>query len=244
MSSVILLGLVLLLGPLLVDSYGNNECIKKYDELFYYSPVRGFKFDDCRDAEIAIKWKSNQILRIEIKGSQQRYFKFKMIVNDVCELNFETSDDMKMLHVGGQTINKFNHYWSWYIWSTGQLSPKIGCYGEFLRNPIDDEWVWTKIRVIFDETSARASVVVYSPDARAGEGEEYFPSNSTLTTVLTSTTSELLTAGVETSTTTEQPVNSNHHLLHTCFFVVIIVLLAGILVVLYSRNPGFHMMKR
>ncbi|KAI6217249.1 hypothetical protein M3Y95_01230500 [Aphelenchoides besseyi] len=167
-----------------------------------------------------------------------------MIVNDVCELNFETSDDMEMLHVGGQTVNKFNHYWSLYIWPTGELSPKIGCNGTLLCNLIDDEWIWTKIRVIFEKNSARTAVFVYSLGPHAGQGEEYFPSNINSTTVLTSTTSELLTTTVETSTTTEQPVVSNHHLLHTCLLVVIIVLLTGILVVLYSRNPGFYILKR
>ncbi|KAI6212501.1 hypothetical protein M3Y94_00033200 [Aphelenchoides besseyi] len=158
------------------SSVGNNKCIENLKT----ESLRGFYFRHCDDAEIALKWKKHHELGIHIHEEVQKYAKFKLILNDVCELEFERVQQTHgywKSEIDGLLIECEFNYCHLTIDSEGKLKNFEGnhqwtCRGESLRNKIDDLWLWTRVRLVSDRSRAPlVSVYVWSADK--DEGEEY-----------------------------------------------------------------------
>ncbi|KAI6180357.1 hypothetical protein M3Y98_00711300 [Aphelenchoides besseyi] len=158
-------------------TYGNNLCIRKFDELDW----RGFKFVDCLGvAEIGLQWKKDNEVIIPVDLSKQNVNTFKLIVNSRCALKFEQNSANKTFgkwtNENGQ-VTECDEVWSCglKINKNGKLlsndGKDVGCGNETIRNEITEEWMWTKIRVV--DLPSDFEFLVYVPSADDGEGDEY-----------------------------------------------------------------------
>ncbi|KAI6220767.1 hypothetical protein M3Y95_01030900 [Aphelenchoides besseyi] len=171
--------LFLLLVPL-VHSYGNNKCIQRYLQ----GSQSGFNLTNCRDAEIAVQWSVNRFFNIHYKRkSIPDIVKFKMILNDQCELNFvgrEEEDRTWRLRNEQSQVFCTRLYCELFVMSTGELvsgmnDQPIGCVGNNLVNHADDK-MWTKIRVQVEDQYQPTEFLVYVVSTSLNAGEEYEPS--------------------------------------------------------------------
>ncbi|KAI6212449.1 hypothetical protein M3Y94_00025400 [Aphelenchoides besseyi] len=174
MFRVLFVGLTLFGAFASVVSYGNNQCITKYERSETDWHKRGFNFTGCQDAEILIKWDKNFKLFFTFGTETSMCIKFKIIVNDGCELNFEGKNEIgDWKWETGETNIRCDKSWcSTHITKNGAI-PSSSYYGmsecarNDLRNPIDDEWVWTKIRVKVAEISGQVPILVNLMSAKA-----------------------------------------------------------------------------
>ncbi|KAI6220699.1 hypothetical protein M3Y95_01023800 [Aphelenchoides besseyi] len=167
----------------IVSSYGNNDCIKKDD---YY---HGFYFENCeKPAEIAIKWRKENYLNWHYHGLYRDRASTTLVINDQCTLRYEEdTEHFKWIDENGDEIS-----YSKFPLSTLELHGNgtlitswddvVVCGNKSLVNSLDDEWVWTKIRVfdLFDNYDFY--------DGKEDEGTEIVP--PTTSTVIESTTTE------------------------------------------------------
>ncbi|KAI6198459.1 hypothetical protein M3Y96_00521500 [Aphelenchoides besseyi] len=169
----LLILLVLFVG---VDSYGNNECIRKHT---LSGP--GFNFINCTDpAEVVMQWKKEHIVPL-----------FKLIVNDECELEFEgkegddsyakwtNEDDDKTVSCSSAMecdlqINKDGKLMT-YI--RGVKDQEVDC--EHVRKELDESSVWSKFRVENLPVDYKFQVFVKTEEPKEDEGKEFVPLSTT-----------------------------------------------------------------
>ncbi|KAI6198479.1 hypothetical protein M3Y96_00523500 [Aphelenchoides besseyi] len=146
----------------------DNHCIKKFN----YNNWRGLQFSNCSTAaEVAFKWKKEHILWTEIGVHSNERIKFELTFNERCTLTFE----------GKLGINQYGK------WETpegkviicadvsddcrlkinerGELATynfqDISCGNSTILHDIDEQWAWTKIRVVNLPPEDTFRVVVY-----------------------------------------------------------------------------------
>ncbi|KAI6216303.1 hypothetical protein M3Y95_01284900 [Aphelenchoides besseyi] len=139
----------------------------------------GFEFVECTDAELSIKWWSNHSLRA-IQIVPQKFYKdlrtFTLIIDDKCVVNFrgQMREEMKyaewvaedgtvLTDCGDPTNCDLQIDTNGVLRRASRFAEKVPlCLS--LRNPINDLWVWTKIRVVNFPWDWRLTVDVFSPD--------------------------------------------------------------------------------
>ncbi|KAI6212469.1 hypothetical protein M3Y94_00028700 [Aphelenchoides besseyi] len=159
-------------------AYGNNQCIKKQEE----KEKRGFSFFNCSSpAELDIKWMNNQSLWLAASPAPNSVVTFKFVLNDQCTLNFSAnSDEIKWTSEDGNYVNCTSVYdCVLELRSNGLLTTydnrPLDCGNKTLRNPIENNWVWSKVHIEDVEPTLGFAVLVFEP--AEGEGEEYKPKN-------------------------------------------------------------------
>ncbi|KAI6198467.1 hypothetical protein M3Y96_00522300 [Aphelenchoides besseyi] len=159
-----------------VHAYGNNDCIEKEEE----KEKRGFSFFNCSNAvELDIKWKSNHSLWLAALSASNSVETFKFVLNDQCTLNFSaTIDEIKWTTEDGNYVNCTSVYdCVLELRPNGLLTTydnrTLDCENKSLRNPIEGDWVWSKIHIQDVKPTLGFAVLVFKPSA--GEGEEYEP---------------------------------------------------------------------
>ncbi|KAI6185878.1 hypothetical protein M3Y98_00072100 [Aphelenchoides besseyi] len=149
----------------LSDVIESDECIRKYEN----NDDRGFLFANCTDAEIVIKWRKKHDLR------------FSIIVNDVCKLEIEgknNSNGLYELMIGDFETNYDRDYWSHFslrsnVKLDSEWSRAVACSKKKLRNKIDDQWVWTRIRAKAANVALTSDFIVYIYYPDDGEIAQY-----------------------------------------------------------------------
>ncbi|KAI6217735.1 hypothetical protein M3Y95_01205600 [Aphelenchoides besseyi] len=163
----------------IVDSYGNNQCIQPYEYHKNNYRKRGFVFKNCNhSAEITIKWKTEHELSSDIWSTTIEERRFKLVVNDDCELDFEgrgvkgakwtSKEDSVTFECTETTMCDLSFLGHNQLLIRGNL---YACNEKVVNNKIDDQWLWTQIRVIDFAAEYTFRVYVWDYD----EGEEYIP---------------------------------------------------------------------
>ncbi|KAI6212363.1 hypothetical protein M3Y94_00012900 [Aphelenchoides besseyi] len=151
-----------------------DQCIQPLD----IDDSRGFNMSNCEDAEIGIKWKKTHGLALAVEGAA---VEFNLTLNGNCEVNFnrrDTKDGIWVIKYDGN--ESFLFYPLLQIDKDGKFrrliyDEEVICPGHELRNRIDDEWVWTKVRVQDESQSGGIQFSVFVSMAEEGEGVEYDP---------------------------------------------------------------------
>ncbi|KAI6220796.1 hypothetical protein M3Y95_01034200 [Aphelenchoides besseyi] len=166
-----------------VGAFGNNECITKEGNEYY--------FENCNSAaEISMKWKLKNELFLILFSNSNEVRKLKLVVNDKCELKFEGKkgdDSYATWTKGNETVANCSSIFecSLQITNDGKLETihshiDVGC--DNVLNKINDTWVWSKFRVEDLPAEYFMNVHVGESDAEEDEGSEHFPPSTTTAT--------------------------------------------------------------
>ncbi|KAI6212324.1 hypothetical protein M3Y94_00007500 [Aphelenchoides besseyi] len=174
---------ILLLLFVGVDSYGNNKCIEKHT---LSGP--GFNFKNCTEsAEVVMQWKREHIVGMSIITQSKDVQKFKLIVNDDCELEFEGDDSYaKWTDEDDKSVScssamkcdlQINEDGKLTTYVRGVKDQKVGC--EQVRNELDENSLWSKFRIENLPADYKFQVFVKTEKPEEGEGKEFVPPSTT-----------------------------------------------------------------
>ncbi|KAI6212358.1 hypothetical protein M3Y94_00012100 [Aphelenchoides besseyi] len=173
----------------LVDSYDTSECIKKVDFNEGDKSSRFYVFKNCEsDAEIWLKWKAGNSLLMSPERLGLGDHGLTVTLNENCMLVFEAKneEEQEQIKWNDQHENFANctelSDCSLVLRNDSKLFTDNGqelCLNTILRNTIDDQWVWTKIRV--QGLQPNDTFVVGRTNFEDGEVEK-LPPNSAFST--------------------------------------------------------------
>ncbi|KAI6217088.1 hypothetical protein M3Y95_01239900 [Aphelenchoides besseyi] len=175
----------------IVSSYGNNDCIQKDKTDF------GFEFKDCTGpTEVTMKWRKEHYLNWFYLGSHFNPLKTKLVINEQCTLDYKMEGNVfQWAEENGNENYSAAFFSSPHLYGNGILikywDDGIVCENKSLVNSIDDEWVWTRFRMI--DFPYRYRFFVYVKDGGGDEGTEQMP--LTTSTEIQFTTTESIEIG-------------------------------------------------
>ncbi|KAI6204535.1 hypothetical protein M3Y94_00685900 [Aphelenchoides besseyi] len=161
--------------------YCDFSCISMEDNLY---AAKAYWFSNCtRNDELVFKWRKKHELWTEATHRYDEAVTLRLIVNNECEMSYKGNPGF--LHYGVWTNEngvmtqcQYSSDCNLVMHTNGTLYTKsgldVGCNNLTLRNPIDDEWVYTSIRVADMSVIYRFRLTIRDAYGKE-EGEKYFP---------------------------------------------------------------------
>ncbi|KAI6212431.1 hypothetical protein M3Y94_00023100 [Aphelenchoides besseyi] len=162
-----------------VSSYGDIECIKNYTD----TESRGFTLIDCKESvELSFYTKKQREVMIGSFGRKSSDVNYKLIINDMCTLTFEGHYNKNKSYgiwkdsTGNTKRCNYSPWCALLLNNEGKLmnlvdGQEFGCVGKLLRNDVDNEWTWTKIRI--EDISSNFTFGINVEGAEEGELRPY-----------------------------------------------------------------------